>query len=151
MESLFVGKETDNDLTKNRWKYLCMKFLVPRIKHPSGLKKIGSHLVHYLYFRNKSQQRGKFNPTNKFPFSVVDSEGSPVLDFKKLCRDILVIPMQHFPQISRFGSVKLFKRNMKTNHPRNKDKKQINHEYSKLIAQLKITVLSHLPFNPYNN
>jgi hypothetical protein len=128
-----------------------MSFWEPSIKHSSGYKIFGCHLVHYLYFRNDSQQRGKLNPTDKFLFSVVDSEGSPILDFKKFCRDVLVLPMKHFSQIARFGSVKLFERTLKANHPRHKDKKAINHDYSKLIAQLKITVLSHLPFNPYNN
>ena len=138
--SSFVGKETDEELTRNRWKYLCMKFLLPSIKHPSGFKNFGCHLVHYLYFRNESEQRGKFNPTDKFPFSVVDAEGTPHIHFKKFCRDVLVIPMVHFAKIARCGSVKLFKRTLKTNHPRNKDKGKINNEYSKLITQLKITV-----------
>ena len=72
----------------------------------------------YLYFCNESQQRENFNPTQKYQYAVVNSDGFPDVKFDFFFCDTLKLPDKHFIFILRHGSIFNFKRTLKANNPK---------------------------------
>ena len=123
---------------KDKWQHLITKFLEPNIKHTKGFKHFGYHLSIYLYFGNLSEKRGYFTPTKRFPFNVIDKDGSPVEAFRKFCLEDLNIAPKYYVNIIKHENIFHFKMTMKLNNPDTQPEDQINKHYAKLWDQLKI-------------
>ena len=106
-----MNKESETESMKLNWER-CVNFsLTDKKKRKGGWGKIPYHLIVYLYFRNESYERGKFNPTKAQTFNL--NEGTrPLPRFAMFCRLVINIFVLQHNEAFKKGDMFAFKRAM---------------------------------------
>ena len=132
-----TNKESETEEIKLNWEHCVDFFLTDKKKRRGGWGKFPYHLIVYLFFRNESYEKGKFNPTKGQTFNLNDGT-RPLPRFTIFCRSVLKITTSQHNEAFKKGDVFAFKRAMI--HKRvNQKTIQICDEFIKLRKRLDIT------------
>ena len=86
-------------------------FLTDKKKRVGGWGRFPYHLIVYLYFRNESNEKDKFNPVRSQKFKLTDGN-KPLRSFTIFCSFVLNITRAQHDEAIKKGDIFSFKRSL---------------------------------------
>ena len=104
-------KEANDEDVRGNWER-CVNFLLTdKKKRLGGWGRFPYHLIAYLYFRNESNERDKFNPTKSQKFNLTDGN-QPIRNFTIFCHFVLKLKRSQRDEAYKKGDLFSFKRSL---------------------------------------